>query len=261
MSHTTDIQPGLVRRMHANYRETWRYYARTLATGAIEERPGLTCVATGIPEAWFNICFLTEEARDIPGAIDHARRFFEQRGVPWLMRAEGETAACLKPSALDAGLVRGEPVPGMLLPRLTGELSLPSGLTVREVDSLDLLRSFNDTCAAGFGISSEFFAAWDSPSMYRDLDATLYLGFVDERPVATALRYTSHRIAGVHNVATLPEYRGRGIGEAMTWSAALGGREEGCIASALQASAMGLPVYQRMGYRHVVDYQTWDMPA
>jgi predicted acetyltransferase len=74
------------------------------------------------------------------------------------------------------------------------------------------------------------------------------------------LRYTSHRIAGVHNVSTLPEFRGRGLGEAMTWHAALDGRAEGCIASALQASAMGFPIYERMGYRHVVSYETWDVP-
>jgi predicted GNAT family acetyltransferase len=79
-------------------------------------------------------------------------------------------------------------------------------------------------------------------------------------PVATAMRFSSHRIAGVFNVSTIPEYRRRGIGEAMTWRAAVDGLAEGCIASALQASEMGLPIYQRMGYRQVLTYQVW-LPA
>ncbi len=41
------------------------------------------------------------------------------------------------------------------------------------------------------------------------------------------------------------------------WRAAADGRAEGCLASALQASAEGFPVYARMGYRHVADYRTW----
>ena len=50
---------------------------------------------------------------------------------------------------------------------------------------------------------------------------------------------------------------GGGSGAALTWRAAADGRAEGCLASALQSSEEGFPVYRRMGYRHVTDYQTW----
>jgi hypothetical protein len=43
----------------------------------------------------------------------------------------------------------------------------------------------------------------------------------------------------------------------LTWRAALDGRAEGCLASALQSSRMAFPLYQRMGYRQVIVYQTW----
>ena len=88
-------------------------------------------------------------------------------------------------------------------------------------------------------------------------DLTHYLGFVDGVPAATAMRFASHRIAGVFNVSTVPEYRGRGVGAALTWRAALDGRADGCLASALQASELGLSVYRRMGYREVMTYQIW----
>jgi predicted GNAT family acetyltransferase len=74
------------------------------------------------------------------------------------------------------------------------------------------------------------------------------------------MRFTSHRIAGVYTVATLPEFRGRGLGEALTWRAALDGLVEDCVAASLQASRMGFPIYARMGFRHVVDYETWGSP-
>jgi len=98
-------------------------------------------------------------------------------------------------------------------------------------------------------------ALLDEPDMVH------YVGFVDGAPVATAMRFSSQRVATVANVSTIPAYRRRGIGEAMTWRAALDGRAAGCVASYLQASEMGFPIYQRMGYRHVLTHRGWLSPA
>lgn len=56
---------------------------------------------------------------------------------------------------------------------------------------------------------------------------------------------------------TIPEARGKGYGEALSAAAAEDGFSRGCTVSSLQASPMGFPVYHRMGYRHVFDYQRW----
>jgi len=55
-------------------------------------------------------------------------------------------------------------------------------------------------------------------------------------------------------VATLPEARGRGYGEAVSWAATLCRPE---LPATLQASSMGRPVYERMGYRSVADFTLW----
>jgi hypothetical protein len=146
----------------------------------------------------------------------------------------------------------------MLLAPLAGEPRPVSGLEIRTVDDMASLRAFNEVSDAGFGMPSFVTEALTVPAMLEQPDATMFVGYVDGRPVTTSMRLTSHRIAGVYVVSTLPAYRGRGLGEAMTWHAALGGLAEGCIASSLQASRMGFPIYARMGYRHVVDYETWE---
>jgi len=49
----------------------------------------------------------------------------------------------------------------------------------------------------------------------------------------------------VEFVATVPEARGRGYGEAVTWSATMA---EPDLPAMLIATDMGRPVYERMGY-------------
>jgi predicted acetyltransferase len=66
--------------------------------------------------------------------------------------------------------------------------------------------------------------------------------------------------AGIYNVATLPSHRKRGYGEAMTWRAVAGGAAAGCDVAILQASQMGRPIYERMGFRLVAPYRTFHRP-
>jgi hypothetical protein len=49
--------------------------------------------------------------------------------------------------------------------------------------------------------------------------------------------------------------RRRGYGEALTWAAVAGGQRAGCTIASLQASALGKPVYARMGFSDVLGYE------
>jgi GNAT superfamily N-acetyltransferase len=86
----------------------------------------------------------------------------------------------------------------------------------------------------------------------------MWVGFVDGRPVCTSAAYVGGGLLGVYAVATAPEARGRGYGEALTW-AAMGFRPD--LPAALQASPMGKPVYERMGYRAMGEFTVWERPG
>ncbi len=93
---------------------------------------------------------------------------------------------------------------------------------------------------------------WDTRVLSEDY--RVWLGLVDGRAVATATASVSDGFVGVYVVATRPEARGRGYGEAVTWAATLCRPE---LPATLQASEMGKPVYERMGYRTVADFTVW----
>ncbi|HEY7293816.1 MAG TPA: GNAT family N-acetyltransferase [Dehalococcoidia bacterium] len=262
MPEAVSVPVDLRVRADANYRELFRTMARVSPDGFIREEDGLLLVYTGPLLPMFNAAHLLYLSGDPAVVLARAREFFALFGQRWAFTVTGDDATRVAPHVEAAGMERLEPSPGMVLGPLAGQPPAVPGLEIRRVEDPDLLHVYNDTMTGGFGGG-----AWAEPEILRtpallDIpDLTHYVGFVEGMPVATAMRFTSHRIAGVFNVSTVPAYRRRGVGEAMTWRAALDGLAEGAVASALQASAMGAPVYARMGYRTWTNYQLWLSPA
>ncbi len=62
-------------------------------------------------------------------------------------------------------------------------------------------------------------------------------------------------------MATVPEGRGKGVGAALTWAAALAGGAAGATRSMLQSSEQGEPVYRRMGYTTPTRYRQFEPPS
>ena len=83
---------------------------------------------------------------------------------------------------------------------------------------------------------------------------------VNGEAAGAAQLVVSNGVAGVYYVATTEPLRRRGIGDAMTRHALDVGTMLGCSLGSLQASPMGRPIYERMGFEVVSDYRTY-VPA
>jgi GNAT superfamily N-acetyltransferase len=86
-------------------------------------------------------------------------------------------------------------------------------------------------------------------------DFRVWVGRVDGRPVTTATAFIADGFVGIYAVATLRDARRRGYAEAVTWAATLCRPD---LPATLQASEMGQPVYERMGYRTVAEFTVWE---
>jgi ribosomal protein S18 acetylase RimI-like enzyme len=63
---------------------------------------------------------------------------------------------------------------------------------------------------------------------------------------------------GIYMVATRAEARGRGLATALMRQAVLDARERGLETTSLQATAMGEPIYARLGYRDLGAIKMWE---
>ena len=80
----------------------------------------------------------------------------------------------------------------------------------------------------------------------------------DGRAIACVLGAVSDGDCEISLVATRPEARGRGISSELMRAALRDGRERGATTTTLEATKLGQPVYERLGYRALGALQMWE---
>ena len=139
-----------------------------------------------------------------------------------------------------AALPAAEPIPGVEIERAsTGEAAIEAARTSGA--GFEMPSAVTDQMA---GIFRRMGDRPDGPGRY-------FVARLDGRPVAAAIGVVDGDAVGIYNVATIPEARGRGIGRAVTLAALIDGRARGATMAVLEASPMGRPVYERLGFRDV----------
>ena len=87
-----------------------------------------------------------------------------------------------------------------------------------------------------------------------------FVAYLEDAPVACAMTLVSHGVAGVFYVATVEKARRRGLGDALTRTAARAGFALGARAAWLGASEMGAGLYRRIGFSDlgtsIVEYES-----
>lgn len=86
----------------------------------------------------------------------------------------------------------------------------------------------------------------------------LYLARLDGEPASFVLMSDHGDDCEFWFAATVPEARGRGLVSGLLRRALLDARARGCLTSTTQATAMGRPIYARLGYRALGPLEMWE---
>jgi hypothetical protein len=210
----------------------------------------------GLPVEEFNWGFLKPPYDDVEATAAAVRAYFTERKLPFRISFRGADRARCAPALEAAGWRRkGDPVPGMTLALPAAPAPSPAGLVIEEARTADQLVAFRDATFRGFGYPETAARFFLGERLLALPNVRLYAGRSGDAVVATSMLITTGDVAGIYWVSTLEEQRGRGYGAALTWAAAAGGEQRGCRIASLQASKQGRPVYARMGFAHVLDYE------
>jgi ribosomal protein S18 acetylase RimI-like enzyme len=211
--------------------------------------------------AMFNQVFVLRPLDNPHALLDKAARFFDEHKLPFVVRIRAGLDPAAERACEDLGMPYSDSVPGMTITDMNREYRRVDGLDIRTVRDSDILEQHLAVDAEAFGFPLEVGRLLFNKRLFDATEVELYVGYVGGQPVANSALIAAQRIAGVANIATLPSHRGRGIGEAMTAHVINRGREFGCIMASLQASDMGRPLYERMGFRTVCEYRTFHRPG
>lgn len=247
---------------HQNWTEAIASIAKDVPGGVVLRRGGVTIVHSGLSITAFNCAFVLDPPRTLTGVEKEIAGALARHPQPWCLISTEENRRAIGPIVEALRLQPRDVLPGMIwepLPRPSH--SAPQELEIRRVRDAEDLRIFGRTMMEGFDAPLALMAPWVagilSKGSLRPTRRSLYLGLVKNRPVCTAIRFTTNRVAGIYGVSTIPEFRRRGFGAAITRRAVLDGGEEGCERSYLQSSKMGRSVYESLGYRTTEEYVLW----
>lgn len=229
-------------------------------TAVRERRDGVELTAVGHGNEEFNIGWVTARPRDPGATIGWACERLAGTGRPFVVQFAERLPGDVMQALDEHGLTHEESLPGMLLPATSDVPAPPDGLRVERVTDRAGLAAHVDAVARGFGAPDgsamvDVFPA----SLLDDERVTMLNGYVDafETPAVTGVGLVAGDLAGVFAIAVHGSARRRGFGTAITWAAIAACARPGVEAVTLQASAMGRPVYERMGFRTVREYHRY----
>ena len=220
---------------------------------------GVVTILTGLPFDWFNQVLVEHDEATSDGVHAGVARAREQ-GDPFVVRLREGIDDRFGQILAQAGL---EP---------EGDSTLTPGMAAFPIDheaisrhaapELDIRRVTDDrgidvhrhVVTAGFGSDPAVALGTACPDLLDRPECVVYVGYLDGAPVVSGLGWRSGRTIGVYSIATVESARRRGFGAAMVGRVVADGAADGCDVAALQASEMGRPIYERLGFRTVVRY-------
>lgn len=210
---------------------------------------GAVLAISGAPNAALNTIIsplLEPNAEEIKALVAQGSPW----DFPWSIQVRGVPDSLVAEVAAQHGLTHFQREPLMIRYADQGlpAESVVEGLRIRVVqdDELDL---YARTVAEGFEAPQDMFQVMAGPSLAKTDAITFYFAELNGVPVGTGMTAISDGLTGIFNITTLPGYRRRGYGQAVTLEMIRAGFAAGANTAYLYATEMGEPVYRSIGFR------------
>ena len=249
MDPILDASPGdLVQAIEDSFRG-WLPVFEQLEDARLEYLNGCVRWTSAIRLPLFNGVIGVPTGGDLGPAVDEVLAPFNEGDIPllWLVPPSGDLTAQLQSRGFEVEHPAGMTIDLSVLPPVRPI----AGVSIREVDDdADALEVATRIALTTNGLPEDA-APSLVEALHRFAERTrvhTFLATMDEAPVASGTLFEWAGVAGLYNVGTLPEFRGRGLGRLVSLAAMEAGRVDGYRFSVLQASAMGEPVYRSIGF-------------
>jgi predicted GNAT family acetyltransferase len=197
--------------------------------------------------------------------LNHASRVADCNRRDYILWTSAHRDADLEAAATQAGFHRRYTAVGMIIEhRPPRPSSPPTEVVVTQVSSSTDVGRFahiHESVFRADGKSAEAVTHYANGSALLAANVTAFLAWADKQPVACAMTLHDGFSAGIYWVATIPSARRKGLGDLVTRTAVWSAFDHGASHVVLQATTMGYPVYERIGFRPLTEYGRYLVPA
>jgi ribosomal protein S18 acetylase RimI-like enzyme len=243
----------------------WGQYASRVG-GRVDVDEGLTFVVGTHPTPIIiNTVFRTDPALPPMALFARSQAFYRALGHRFTLLTSDEADADLNDAARASGWTLAIELPAMVCRAAVPDGSIPAGASIRRADPQVDIDAVRAIVREGFASDDDEIAAADSvfssPAALDAPDTVAVIASIEGRDAAVAMVNVIDRMGYVGWVGTLPAFRRRGLGELVSRVATNAAFERGADVVALEASAMAVPLYSRLGYETVGIDRVWLPPA
>jgi ribosomal protein S18 acetylase RimI-like enzyme len=250
-----------------NLRNAMQFFGEASGSGEVRALDGTVAIFSGLDYGVFNIALLTRgvvgNTSDLEGRMAELGRFFGERTLRW--------SFWVCEDLLDAAARRRERLtfttfgmrsishpPGMLAPALLPAVRELPGIEMRRVADASTRAAFAEITSVAFEIPYVV-----AQAVYSRAEAWMgayegFVGLVNGQAVAIVAIVAAAGALGVYSLATLPEFRRQGYGEALLRDAiAEVHRRTGLTRLVLQSTDAGYRLYKRLGFYEVTKFTVY----
>ncbi len=247
-------------------RNHWQFYSIYARQPEVQmfEQGGLGWLSSAIAVTYLNQVMYTHlDEADLPAAVAQISAHYQALGNQFVWRTWPDSS----PASLGEYLLAHSFTPRNVAPNMAADLRrLPPwaaapGLTIERINDVATLVSWGKVIQQVYDTPTSFtrfLMIAFSDEVQNPLAASAhYLAWLNGEPVATTTLFLGAGVAGVYRVATLPQYRGQGIGGSIVLAAMRDAQAAGYRYATLRSSEMAYHLYQQLGFRdeyHTISY-------
>ena len=240
-----------------NFIHTWQQMMATSPKGEIQIMDDLVITNCGISVPFFNTVFTPTQRVVTEQDIAVAKDYFSKINKSFQLCVHEPWSEQCADLFEEQGFVLETVLPGMSFPD-TRTLPINNDvLTVIQPSTEEELSQYLSLVSEAYDLPEWLAKQILNTDFIAQKNVHLYLALADDIPVSTSMLVNTPEVAGIYWVATGKAARKKGYGELVTWHAVRAALQQGYGRVILQASAMGEPIYQRMGFETICRYQLW----
>ena len=227
-----------------------------------QDSPELSTMVCTVKIPMFNRVTNTSlTTENIEQKVDVTIQYFKTRNVPFTWQVNPWDKPTNLPRVLEKAGLEPSFIPGMVLK--LSDLRLPrrpEGFSYKIVGTPKEKEDYAWLMAKAYGIPENVHQTFVDMFNTIELNDSYqhYIGCLNDEPVSTTSILYDCGVAGIYNVATLPEARGKKMGSMITATPLLDAKKRGYEISILHSTKMGYNVYKRLGYEEVCKMNRWE---